>query len=157
MIKGSCSTAQATKMNQTSGEPTESGEPVGANERSNSIVSSHLPTLGRFGDQQLRAADDPADRSAPSLTPPVRTRDASRRGRAGADKPARDGAREKLVVGLKATLESEDLDDQSKSRLSSVIAFLDGAVARCATVAPRLTICVLVKDAIAPGVKDLIG
>ena len=49
MIKGSCSTAQATKMNQTSGEPTESGEPVGANERSNSIVSSHVPTLGRFG------------------------------------------------------------------------------------------------------------
>ena len=51
-------------------------------------------------------------------------------GRAGADKPARDSAREKLVVGLKATLESEDLDGQSKSRLSSVIAFLDGAAGR---------------------------
>ena len=36
-------------------------------------------------------------------------------------------------------------------------AFLDGAIARCATVAPRLTICVLVKDAIAPGVKEVLG
>ena len=42
-------------------------------------------------------------------------------------------------------------------RREGPLAFLDGAVARCATVAPRLTICVLVKDAIAPGVKDLIG
>ena len=42
-------------------------------------------------------------------------------------------------------------------RREGPLAFLDGAIARCATVAPRLTICVLVKDAIAPGVKDLIG
>ena len=42
-------------------------------------------------------------------------------------------------------------------RREGPLAFLDGAVARCATVAPRLTICVLVKDAIAPGVKEALG
>ena len=42
-------------------------------------------------------------------------------------------------------------------RREGPLAFLDGAVARCATVAPRLTICVLVKDAIAPGVKEVLG
>ena len=42
-------------------------------------------------------------------------------------------------------------------RREGPLAFLDGAIARCATVAPRLTICVLVKDAIAPGVKEALG
>lgn len=42
-------------------------------------------------------------------------------------------------------------------RREGPLAFLDGAVARCATVAPRLTICVLVKDAIMPGVKGMVS
>ena len=42
-------------------------------------------------------------------------------------------------------------------RREGPLEFLDGAIARCATVAPRLTICVLVKDAIAPGVKEVLG
>lgn len=42
-------------------------------------------------------------------------------------------------------------------RREGPLAFLDGAVARCATVAPRLTICVLVKEAIAPGIREMLG
>ena len=37
------------------------------------------------------------------------------------------------------------------------LAFMDGAWARCLTVTPRLTICVLAKDALMPHAAMLVG
>lgn len=42
-------------------------------------------------------------------------------------------------------------------RREGALALFDGAVARCATVTPRLTICVLVRDAISPYAKRALG